>query len=165
MVSRALDQELDWWFSYGETAVHRNRVGMLPSYAAVQVTDPTDDAIRSRALDIARVVRGCLLTLPPRHAEVLRAVYTPRSWPKNVVAAFDSVSAIAVRLAFAEDPWPQRSGHSGLEQAAAMRLSAALASKSVSVPKLRNRAERMLGSAVVAYAGLRALESSTLGVR
>jgi len=59
--------------------------------------------------------------MQPRDAEVLRAVYTPRSWPKNVDKAFESVSAIVVRLAFASDPWPERSARAGLEHAAAVR--------------------------------------------
>lgn len=167
MVSRALDQELEWYFAYAESALHRESVGMLPSYAAVRVlaTEPTDAAVRACALGVARTVRGCLRALRPQHAEVLRAAYTPRSWPKSVFTAFDSVSAIVVRLAFADDPWPARTSRAGLEQAAAMRLSAALVSKTISATKLRNQAERLLGSAVVAYAGLRALEGTTLGVR
>jgi hypothetical protein len=166
MVSRAIDQELEWYFSYAESALHRESVGMLPSYAAVRVlaTEPTDDAVRSRALDMARVVRGCLHAMRPLHAEILRAVYTPRSWPRNVEKAFDSLSAIAVRLAFADDPWPPRSGRSGLEHAAAMRLSAALTSSSVSVARLRNQAQRLVANAVVAYAGQRALEGAPMGV-
>jgi hypothetical protein len=164
-VTRALDQELEWYFSYAESALHRESVGMLPSYAAVRVlaTEPTDAAVRGRALAIARTVCGCLRAMPTRHAEVLRAVYTPRSWPRNVSQAWGSLSAIVVRMAFVDDPWPPRSGRSGLEHAAGVRLSAALASSSVSVPKLRNQAQRLLGNAVVAYAGLRALDS-TLGV-
>jgi hypothetical protein len=160
MVSRTIDQELEWYFSYAESALHRERVGMLPSYAALLVTEPTDAAIRHRAREIARLVRACLLAMRPRHVEVLRSVYTPRTWPKNVFAAFESLSAIAVRLAFADDPWPQRSARGGLEHAAAMRLSAALTSASVSPGKLRHNARRLLETAVLAYAGLRALEGS-----
>ena len=47
MVSRAIDQELEWYFSYAVTALHRERIGMLPSYAAMLVTEPTDAAIRA----------------------------------------------------------------------------------------------------------------------
>ncbi len=77
--------------------------------------------------------------------------------------AFDSLSAIAVRLAFANDPWPQRSARAGLEHASALRLSAGLASKSLSAARLKSQAQRLLGGAVVAYAGLRALERTSLG--
>ncbi len=90
-------------------------------------------------------------------------MYTPRSWPKNVDKAWGSLSAIAVRLSFADDPWPPRAGRSGLEHAASLRLSAAVTSSSVSVAKIRNQAQRLLGNAVVAYAALRALEGSSLG--
>jgi hypothetical protein len=166
MVTRALDQELEWYFSYAESALHRESIGILPTYAAVRAlaTEPTDAAVRGRALDIARTVRGCLIAMQPRHAEILRAAYTPRTWPKNVHKAFNGLSAIVVRLAFADDPWPQRSSGSGLERAAATRLAAQLVSSSVSVTKLRNQAQRLLGGAVVAYAGLRALEGVALGL-
>ena len=165
-VGHALDQELDWYFGYAEAALRRQSVRMLPSYAAVRAltAESNDDAIRVRALDIARTVRGCLIAMQPRHAEILRAAYTPRTWPRNVHKAFDGLSAIAVRLAFADHPWPQRSSGSGLEHAAAARLSAQLVRSSVSVARLRNQAQRLLGGAVVAYAGLRALEGVTLGV-
>jgi hypothetical protein len=36
-VSRALDQELEWYFAYAEAALHRESVGMLPSYAVVRI--------------------------------------------------------------------------------------------------------------------------------
>ena len=163
LVSRAMDQELAWYFSYAEPALRRARVDMRPRDTAAVTTDPTDALLHGRTIDIARIVRGCLSALPPRSAEVLRAVYTPRSWPKNVDKAFDRLSAIAVRLAFAHDPWPPRSGCSGLERATALRLSASLASSGVPVRRLRRQAQRLLGRAVVAYAGLRALEGITPG--
>jgi hypothetical protein len=156
-LSRAIDQELEWYFSYAESALHRERVGMLPSHAAAQVKEPTDAAIQSRAHEIACIVRGCLLAMQPAHAEVLRAVYTPRTWPKNVFAEFECVSPIVVRLAFAGDPWPVRSARAGLEHAAAVQLSAALTSASVSVPKLRRKADALLRRAVVAYSRMRSL--------
>jgi hypothetical protein len=162
-VTIALDQELEWYFSYAESALRRDRVGMLPSYATLLLAEPTDVAIRNRAGEIARIARGCLLSMRPRHAEVLRAVYTPRAWPKNVYKAFEDLSAVVVRLAFADDPWPQRSARAGLEQASAIRLSAALTSKSVSAARLKNQAQRLFGGAIGAYAGLRALEGSSLG--
>jgi len=137
-------------------------VGMLPSYAALLLREPTDAAVRRRAGEIARIVRGCLLAMRPPHAEVLRAVYTPRVWPARVVRAFECLAPVAVRLAFADSPWPQRSPRSGLEQAAALNLAAALASSDVSVAKLRSRSQRFLGSAIVAYAGMRAIELSTV---
>jgi hypothetical protein len=163
MVSRTIDQELEWYFSYAESALHRERIGMLPSYAALLVTEPTDAAIRRRAREIAGIVRGAIAAVRPRHAEVLRAVYTPRTWPKAVDRTFGSLSAIVVRLAFADDPWPHRSGRSGLEHASAARLSAALTSSSVSVARLRAQAQGLVRNAIVAYAGLRALEGSTPG--
>ena len=54
MVRRAIDQELEWYFSYAESGLHRERIGILPSYAALRVlaTEPTDAAVRSRALDL-----------------------------------------------------------------------------------------------------------------
>jgi hypothetical protein len=167
IVSRALDQELEWYFSYAEAALHRENVGILPSYAAVRIlaTEPTDEACRGRALELARIVRKCLDALSGSHASVLRAAYTPRRWPRAVERAWGSLSAIVVRLAFAADPWPQRTGHKGLEEAVALRLAAQLADeKGVPVVELRSRAQGLLGRAVVAYASARSLESAALGV-
>ena len=167
IVSRALDQELEWFFAYAEGALHRESVGMLPSYAAVRIlaTEPTDEACRGRALELARMVRKCLDALSGAQASVLRAAYTPRRWPKAVERAWGSLSAVVVRLAFAADPWPPRTGHNGLEEAVALRLAAQLAAeKRVPVAELRSRAQSLLGRAVVAYANARSLESATLGV-
>jgi hypothetical protein len=167
IVSRALDQELEWFFAYAEGALHRESVGILPSYAAVRIlaTEPTDEACRGRALELARTVRRCLDALSGSHASVLRSAYTPRRWPKAVERAWGSLSAIVVRLAFAADPWPQRSGHKGLEEAVALRLAAQLAhAKRVPVAELRSRAQSLLGRAVVAYANARSFESAALGV-
>jgi len=161
LVSRALDQELEWWFAYAEGALSRDSVGILPSYAAVKVlaTEPTDEACRGRAHELARAVRGCLHTLHPRQASVLRAAYTPRRWPRAVESAFDVLAPIAVRLAFAQDPWPARSGHTGLEEAAALRLSTALlAPGKVNVAKMKARAQALLGDAIAAYATARSEE-------
>ena len=165
LVTRALDQELEWYFSYAESALARDGVGMLPSYVAVLLTDTSDAAVRNRAREFAHVVRGCLLAVRPPHAEVLRAVYTPRSLPSNVRAAFDCLAPIAVRMSFVHDPWPARSPHGGLEHAAAMRLSAALTASKVAASQLRAKAQALLGDAVRSYAGLRAIEGSTLGAR
>jgi len=167
IVSRALDQELEWFFAYAEGALHRESVGILPSYAAVRIlaTEPTDEACRGRALELARMVRKCLEALSGSHASVLRSAYTPRRWPKAVERAWGSLSAIVVRLAFAADPWPQRTGHKGLEEASALRLAAQLADeKRVPIAELRSRAQGLLGCAVVAYASSRSLEGAALGV-
>ncbi len=181
LVSRALDQELEWYFAYAEAALHRESVGMLPSYAVVRILadgtsaalprrgqceEPTDEACRSRAHELARTVQGCLSRLTGRHASVLRAAYTPRRWPSRVERAFNVLAPIAVRLAFANDPWPVRlSAHTGLEEAVAVRLSAALGDPAkVNVAKLRTQAQRLLGNAVAAYAKARALEGAALGI-
>jgi hypothetical protein len=167
-VSRALDQELEWYFAYAEAALHRESVGILPSYAAVRIlaTEPTDEACRARGHELARTVQGCLYRLPGRHASVLRAAYTPRRWPRAVENAFDVLASIAVRLAFANDPWPPRlSAHTGLEEAAAVRLSAALRDPvRVKVAKIRSQAQHLLGNAVAAYAKARGLEGAAFGV-
>jgi hypothetical protein len=169
IVSRALDQELEWYFAYAEVALHRESVGILPSYAAVRIlaTEPTDEACRARGHELARAIRGCLHTIAARHASVLRATYTPRRWPRAVEKAFDLLAPIAVRLAFADDPWPPRlSAHTGLEEAAALRLSAALTDPAkVKVARIRVQAQSLLGKAVVAYAKARASALvPTLGV-
>jgi hypothetical protein len=168
VVSRALDQELEWFFAYAEAALHRESVGILPSYAAVRIlaTEPTDEACRTRAQELAGTVQRCLYRLPGRHASVLRAAYTPRRWPKAVENAFDLFAPIAVRLAFANDPWPPRlSAHTGLEEAAAVRLSAALHDPAkVKVEKIRTQAQGLLGNAVAAYAKARGMEGAAFGI-
>jgi hypothetical protein len=160
MVSRALDQELEWYFSYAESALHRESVRILPSYAAIPIlaTEPTEEVFLARGLEIAGTVRRCLLAVRGKHAEILRAAYTPRAWPKAVEKAFEGVTAIAVRVAFADDPWPERASRTGLEQAAAARLAAGIKTRSIPVGRIRSQAQRLLGGAVVAYAGVRALD-------
>jgi hypothetical protein len=141
---------------------------MLPSYAVVRIlaTEPTDEAIRAKGHELARTVKACLHGLPGRHASVLRVAYTPRRWPRNVVKAFDTLAPVAVRLALAEDPWPARSSRAGLEEAVAAQLSAGLVQKSgVPVGRLRAQAQRLFGSAVVAYMAARSLDASGVGLR
>ena len=166
MVSRALDQELEWYFIYAETALGRESVELLPSYAAARVlsSSPTEDTLRIKALELAQTVQGCLRVLADRHASVLRAVYTPRRWPKNVEVEFQALTPVVVRLVVASDPWPARSAHAGLEDATAARLSARLvAAKPLPVARLKTRASRLFGAAVLAYMKVRALEAPALG--
>jgi hypothetical protein len=167
VVSRALDQEFEWYFVYAEKALGRDSVGLLPSYAAATVvsSNPTDDTLRGKAQELARTVQGCLRALGDRHASVLRAVYTPRRWPKNVEAEFQVLAPIVVRLAVASDPWPARSAHAGLEDAAAARLSARLvAGRQQHLAPLKARAMRLFGAAVIAYTKLRALGGLALSL-
>jgi hypothetical protein len=167
LISRALDQELEWYFAYGEAALARGEVTILPSYAAVRViaTEP-EGAVKGKAVELAITVQRCLLSLRALHASILRTAYTPRRWPEPVARAFRSAAPIAVRLALASDPWPARRSRSGLEEAAASRLSAAIVARSstLRVDRLRARAETLLGQGVVAYATARALEGGDLGV-
>ncbi len=167
LISRALDQELEWYFAYGEAALLRGDVTILPSYAAVRIlaTEP-ENAVQKKAIELALIVRVCLLALPEPHASVLRTAYTPRRWPEPIERAFESAAPIAVRLALASEPWPPRRSRSGLEEAAASRLSAAIVAKSrrVRVAALRARAERLLGHAIVAYANARARKGGALGI-
>jgi hypothetical protein len=57
LVSRALDRELEWYFAYGEAALLRGDVTILPSYAAVRIlaTEPEDAARAERVLGRAVV--------------------------------------------------------------------------------------------------------------
>ena len=122
--------------------------------------------MRAAAQDLARTVRRSVHQLQGRNASVLRAAYTPRRWPKNVVKVFESLTPLAVRLSFADDPWPERSSRAGLEEAVATRLSAALVFKSsVPIARMRAQAQKLLGRAVLAYAKARSLEAPSLGLR
>jgi hypothetical protein len=144
LISRALDQELEWYFAYGEAALARGSVAILPSYAAVRViaTEP-ESAVQGKAVELARTVQRCLLSLRALHASILRTAYTPRRWPEPIARAFQSAAPIAVRLALSSDPWPP---------------------PTLRVERLRTRAETLLGQGVVAYATARALEGGDLGV-
>jgi hypothetical protein len=167
MVSRALDQELEWFYVYAESALNRESVGLIPCDVAASLlpSNPTADALRIKAHELASTVQGCLRALPDRHASVLRAVYTPRRWPKPVEAEFQTLAPLVVRLDLATDPWPARSAHAGLEDAAASRLSARLlAGKPLATVRLKTQASRLFEAAVVAYTKLRALESPALGL-
>jgi hypothetical protein len=165
LVSRSLDQELAWYFVYGEMALVRGDVSMLPSSAAARAFAARPDGdFAAEAFGLAQEVRRCLQALRAPHASVLRAAYSPRQWPDPVERTFESVAAIAVRLALAEDPWPPRGAKKGLEESAASRLSSAIVARrpKLRVGKLRARAERMLGSAIVAYAVARSEEGTAL---
>jgi hypothetical protein len=163
LVSRMIDQELDWFFVYAETALSRESVGLLPSYASVPVPslNPTEDVLRIKARGLAQTVQRCLREIRSRHASVLRCVYTPRRWPKNVEAEFQTLAPVVIRCAVARDPWPARSAHAGLEDAAATRLSARLLTgKPLAVARLKAQARGLLRNAVLAYARVRSLDDS-----
>ena len=160
-VSRTLDQELEWYFVYAERALGRGCVQLVPGHLAASET--AEDALLKKAHAIALTVHGCLRALPDRHVSVLRAAYTPRRWPRNVEAAFETLAPVVVRLAVASNPWPHKSGHAGLEEAAAVRLSAQLVSaKPLAMAKLKLQAGKLFGAAVVAYANVRVLEAPGL---
>ena len=168
LVSRALDQELEWYFSYAEAALRRQDIAMLPSYAAARVFagGAPEGEGRPDAAALGRTVAVCLTSLPGPHASVLRAAYTPRRWPLLVWHEFQCLSGIAVRLTLGQDLWPARAAKSGLEEGAAMRLAAAIAgtTSKLSLERIKAEASRLLGGAVVAYTNARALEGAALGV-
>ena len=164
-VSRTLDQELEWYFVYAERALRRGCVQLVPGYlgAGLAASEHTEDALLKKAHAIALTVQGCLRALPDLHVSVLRAAYTPRRWPRNVEAAFETLAPVVVRLAVAKSPWPHKSGHMGLEEAAALRLSAQLVTaKPLAMAKLKLQAGKLFGAAVVAYANVRVLEAPGL---
>jgi hypothetical protein len=165
LLTRALDQELEWFFGFAEQAAQREDVGILPNYVAprILVACPNDAAVRLQALELATMVRGCIRGLPTRDAGVLRAVYTPRLWPKVLTNAFETLTPIAIRLSIADDPWPQRTAKKGFETAIASRLAARLLRKErVPVARMREQANRLFGSAVGAYLKRRSEETPSL---
>ena len=91
--------------------------------------------------------------------------HPPASWWLSWGAAqlAGTEAPIVVRLAVASNPWPQKSGHAGLEEAAAVRLSAQLVTaKPLAMAKLKLQAGKLFGAAVVAYANVRVLEAPGL---
>jgi len=154
-------RELEWYFVYAERALARGCVQLVPGHLAA--SEHAEDALLKKAHGIALTVQGCLRALSDLHVSVLRAAYTPRRWPRNVEAAFETLAPIVVRLAVASNPWPHKSGHAGLEEAAAVRLSAQLVSaKPLAMAKLKLQAGKLFGAAVVAYANVRVLEAPGL---
>lgn len=167
-ISRALDQELEWFFVYGEAALRRGAVQLVPRAFGAELasTHPNEDAFLTKAHALARRVKASLDALPDRDGAVLRAMYTPRRWPRSVEQEFKSLAPLVVRLALVGEPWPARVPGRGLEDAAALRLSAQLvAGKGVRVANLRGRAETRFRSAVMAYTKVRLLEAPAVAPR
>jgi hypothetical protein len=165
LLTRALDQELEWFFAYAEGALQREDVGILPNYVAPRILagSPNDDAVRFQALELACMVRSCVRALSTRDASVLRAVYTPRRWPKVLTEAFATLTPVAVRLSIADDPWPERTAKKGFETAIASRLATKLLQKGrVPVARMREQARRLFGRAVGAYLKRRSEETPSL---
>ncbi len=163
-VTRALDQELAWYFGYAETAARLGSLTLLPPFAAMQAAaegEAEEDQLR-RAQALALTVRTALHALPTQSAGVLRAAYTPRRWPLAVVREFGPLTAIVVRLICAAEPWPARSSHDGLEHAAAMHLARQLVLDEGRPGVLRREARRLMGRAITAYVRARAPRSASL---
>ena len=157
-VTRAIDQELAWYFGYAETAARLGSLALLPTYVAMQAAaaGETEEEQLRLAQALAQTVQITLRALPTQCAGVLRAVYTPRRWPLAVVREFGPVTAVVVRLVCAMNPWPERSSHDGLEHAAAMHLARQLARDEGRPGGLRKDARRLMGSAITAYVRARA---------
>jgi hypothetical protein len=155
-VARGLDLELEWFFSYGEAAGARGTLSMLPSHLAKRVRGDDAQAATARvAIELEHQVKTTLNRLPLHHGAVLRAMYSPRSWPHAVRREFKTLTPIAVRLFCATRPWPARTAHQGLETAAARALADALTEK-LKPAALKRDAERAFGQAMAAYAESRA---------
>lgn len=157
-VTRAIDQELEWYFSYAETARKLGSITLLPTLEAMRLAavDDSDEATMRRGMELSTAVQVTLGAVATHHAGVLRAVYTPRRWPSAVEREFGSLTAIAVRLMCADNPWPARNHHDGLETAAAHHLARELADESARPGLLRRKARRLMGSAIHAYYRARA---------
>jgi hypothetical protein len=150
-----LDDELEWFFGYAESALRRGRLVLLPSHAAggARARD-----VRAKANRLALAVQASLVALPNPHAVVLRAVFSPRRWPRPVQESFEQLAPLAVRLFSTLDPWPRRHAHQGLEEAAAVQLAARLQGpESAHVEGLRVQAARLFESARSAYGKQRQL--------
>jgi hypothetical protein len=151
---RELGDELEWFFGYAEKALRCDRVSMLPSTVAARTPEPL---AKERARELAETVDDCLGALSSRDSAVLRAVFTPRRWPRRVERTFKHLSPVAVRLSCTRDPWPLRFAHQGLEDAAAIQLAHRL-QKPAFARKLRVRAKQLFRQAVAAYVKRRLLE-------
>jgi hypothetical protein len=157
-IAQALDQELDWYFSYAESAKRFGNVAFLPTHESQRLAevDDSDDAIARRALQLTTTIQSSLNAIADSDAGVLRAVFTPRRWPNAVTREFAHLSAIAVRLTCAANPWPSRNNHDGLETAAGHYLAHLLAEDRAQPARLKKAAGALMGKAVTAYAYARA---------
>ncbi len=158
-VTRAIDQELAWFFGYAETAHRLGVLTLVPPYLAAQIPagPGAEEEATTRAKALLVTVGAAVRAVPTDSAGVLRAVYTPRRWPLTVTRDFGALAAVAVRLACAENPWPARRSHEGLEQAAARALAAGEAATSV----FRTKARRLTGSAIGAYVRARSKQTAS----
>lgn len=154
-VTRAIDQELTWYFGYAETAARIGTLDLIPAYVVRAAAGESEEEQKRRALALAETVGVVLRTVPAEHASVLRAVYTPRRWPPGVAREFGPLAPIAVRLTCSAHPWPPRSGHAGLEHAAAMHLAGELARAGKQPRALHKEARRLMGRAITAYVDAR----------
>jgi len=154
-IPKALDQELDWYFSYGEGAKRLGSIAFLPMHETTRLATVDDSSVATQrtGLALATAVQSTLGDMPAHHAAVLRAAFTPRRWPDAVAREFQCLSAIAVRLTCAANPWPTRSNHAGLETAAAHHLAhlLTLTRERARLVTLRKTARRLLGRAILAY--------------
>jgi hypothetical protein len=147
-----LEDELEWFFGYAESALRQDRVAMLPVHVAVRATAR---GARSKAKELAQAVADGLEGLQQPHPVVLRSVFTPRRWPSLVQHEFKRLSPIVVRLFGTADPWPGQSSHEGLEQAMARQLASRLRERQAEVEPWRQPAERLFEAAMAAYAAQR----------
>ena len=155
-----LSEELEWFFGYAARGLRHQRVAMLPSRVAERTR--ASDA-RRKAERLGVEVQECLFALPNPHPVVLRAVFTPRRWPRAVQNAFKHLAPIAVRLFFSSDPWPGRLSHMGLEDAAALQLAGRLGGRDLGhAEALRSQAERLFDSAMVEYGTRRSAATRAL---
>ena len=101
-----------------------------------------------------RVVIARLRRLDEHHAGVLRAAYTPRSWPEGLREELGRLTGVVVRLASAEMGWPSEQwDQEMLEVRVATQLEVArAASGRVVFAPYRTHARALLRRALAAYA-------------
>jgi len=105
--SRAVDQELEWFFNSvdGDMGLQSNFLASLGRHGPGSRAPSPDEAVD--ASHAQRRIRMLLEAIEETHAAVLRSAYTLRDWPVLLWDQFGRLTGIVVRLACAHEAVPE----------------------------------------------------------
>jgi len=105
--SRAVDQELEWFFNSVESdmGLRSNFLASLGREGPGSHAPSPDEAVD--ASHAQRRIRVMLGVLEETHVEVLRCAYTQRDWPVVLWDQYGRLTGIVVRLACAHETVPE----------------------------------------------------------
>ncbi len=105
--SRAVDQELEWFFNSVESdmGLRSTFLASIGRHTAGSHAPSPDEAVD--ATHAQRVIRRCLEAIEETDEAVLRCAYTQRDWPVVLWDQFGRLTGIVVRLACAHETVPE----------------------------------------------------------